>query len=113
MPRRQVNNQHRDEERGDLPITTLHQYSMIFLNGRQSAQASADKDTDALGVLIIDDQAGILHGIMGGSHGILDEQIHLLDFFLVDEIFGIKAFDLTRYLDRHVRSIKTSDQVNA
>ena len=63
---------------------------MIFLDSRQTAEAGTDEHADPLGILFIDDKTGILHGKMGGSHRVLDEEIHLLDLFFVDEILGIE-----------------------
>ena len=41
------------------------------------------------------------------------EKIHLFDFFFIDEIFGIEAFDLTGNLDGQIRSVKTGDPADA
>ena len=86
---------------------------MIFFYGRQAAKTRADEHTNPLGILFIYDKSGIFHGIVGGAHCVLDEEIHLFDFFFINEIFGVEALDLTGNLDRHIRSVKSCYQADA
>ena len=68
---------------------------MLALDDFESADAAADDDADALGVLRVDLQAGLSQREFGGRDAELDKAAHFLDFFAFDEAGGIEILDLT------------------
>ena len=109
MPRCKVDDKHRNEERGNFLIPSFQKSGMVPLDSRQSAEARTDKNPNTFSIGIVDYQSGILHGKMGRAKGVLDEQIHLLYFFFVDEILSDKILDFAGNLNRHLRSVKTGN----
>ena len=57
---------------------------VIFFEGGQSSQPRPHDHTDLFGVLRCDVQLGIFQGLLGGGDGILNEEIHFLDLFLIN-----------------------------
>src|SRR5208282_2284954 len=67
---------------------------MFALDDVESADARADMHADALGVFGRDLEPGHLHRFVGGGDGEVDEAAHLLYFFFLDEVKGVKVADL-------------------
>jgi hypothetical protein len=65
---------------------------MIGLDGLQTTQADAQDDAHVVGVVVIDDQAGVFEELLGGHHGELGEAVHAAGLFGRDEIFGNEVF---------------------
>ena len=67
---------------------------MLAFDDVEAADAGADVNADHLGVRFIDDEAGVLHGLLRGGHGEVDEAAHLAGLLLVHEDVGVKVLDL-------------------
>ena len=61
----------------------------------------------------VTDSAGIVHRELRGGDGELDEDVHLLDVFLVDEAKGIEVLDLASDPRRKLRGVEMSDRTDA
>ena len=73
----------------------LQQVLVLALDDFEPADAAADVDADALGVLFGDLQPGGRKRVVSiAAMRHLDEAAHLLDFFLLDELRGIEMLDL-------------------
>ena len=77
-----------------LPRTAVEQRLVLALDGRESADAGSEEDADVGGVGRRDPQARVVHGELRGRDGVLDEDVHLLDVFLLDELQRVEALDL-------------------
>ena len=87
-----VGDEHGDQEGRDLAGATLQQLGVIGLDGLQAPQADAQDDAHVVGVVVIDDQAGVFQQLLGGHHGELGEAVHAAGLFGRDEIFGNEVF---------------------
>ena len=67
---------------------------VLALDDVEAADAGADVDADAVGDLRRDLEAGVLHGLVGGGQGEVDEAAHLAGLFFVDEEERIEVLDL-------------------
>ena len=65
-----------------------------------AANTRPDDDADAIGILFSDLQLGVVDGHAARTQGILDEDIHFLDFFALDKVFWVEVLDLTCDLHR-------------
>src|SRR5208282_13045 len=83
-----------NEERGNLARSAREERAMFALDHVESADARANVHAYALGVFGRDLELGHLHRFIGGGDGEVDEAAHLLYFFFLDEIEGIKVADL-------------------
>ncbi len=108
----EVDDQHRNKEGRHLLVTAFVEGFVVFFNGRQAAKAGTDQDTDPLGILFINHQRRIFHRHIRCCQRILDKEIHLLDLFFIDKLFGVKIFDFTGYLGWKIRGIKAGYAVN-
>ena len=95
MTRGQIGYQHGNEERRNPTGPLLHKNLMILLKGRQPSQSRPDNNPDPIRILRSDLELGILHGFMGGSHRILNEEIHFFDLFLLNIEIRIEIFHLS------------------
>ena len=84
-----------------------------MLDGGQPADAGADVDPDPVRVLPGHFQPCVVHRHLGGPDGEVDEQVHLLDFFFLDERGGIKVRDFSGDLAGIVGGVESSDPGNA
>ena len=87
-----VGDEHGDQEGRNLAGTTLQQLGVVGLDGLQATQADAQDDAHVVGVVVIDDQAGVFEELLGGHHGELGEAVHAAGLFGRDEIFGNEVF---------------------
>ena len=86
LPGRFIDDEHGDEERGDPPGSPLEQDLVEGFEGGQAAQACPDHDSDPIRIGRRDLKLGVLHGLDRSSQGVLDEDIHPPDLFLIDEV---------------------------
>ncbi len=70
------------------------QVGVLALDDLESADAGADEDTDALGVLRGDLEPRLGHRFLDGGEGKVDEAPHLAGLFFVDKVQGVKVLDL-------------------
>jgi hypothetical protein len=94
LARRQVDDGRGNEERGDAPRAALQQLLVLGFNRLEPANAGRNEDADVIGNLGRDLQAGVVHGELRRRERVLDEDVHFLDVFLVDELQGIEALHL-------------------
>jgi hypothetical protein len=85
---------------------------VVAFNGRESTEAGSYQDSDTLGILLGNLETGVLHGEMGGAEGILDKEVHLLDFFFLDEILGDKILYFPGYPNRKISGVKPGYEVD-
>ncbi len=67
---------------------------MLALDDIEAADAGADVDTDAIGDLVGDLEAGVLHRFVRRGQGEVNEAAHLAGLFLIHELKGIEVLDL-------------------
>src|SRR5687767_8736725 len=106
---REVDDRRRDEERGDLARATLEQRRVLALDGRESADAGADADADVGRELWRDLKLRVVHRELGGGDGVLNEDVHFLDVFLLDELQRVEILDLRGDLRRVPGDIEPRD----
>ncbi len=69
---------------------------MLALDRAEPAYPRRDEHTDPRRVLRRHLELRIVHRELGGGDGELDEDVHLLDVFLLDELQRVEALHLTR-----------------
>ena len=60
-----------------------------------------------------DRQAGVVHGELRRRNRVLDEDVHLLDVFLLDELQRVEALDFARDARRELRRVELGDRSDA
>ena len=73
--------------------TGCEQLAVLPLNHFESADAAAYIHPDFTGIFRRHVQAGLLHGELRSRQSKLDKPAHLLDFFTLDEFFGVEILD--------------------
>ena len=91
---RQVHDRRENEERRDALGALLEQHAMFALDHLEAADAAADDDAHARGVVGPHDQAAGREGDVGGRDGELDEAPALLDVLAVDPPQRVEPFHL-------------------
>src|SRR5215475_10597872 len=86
---------------------------MIALDGLNAANARPNDHADAVGIRFSDLHPSVLDGHGTRTQGILDEDIHFLDFLALDEILWVEVLDLTRDLHREICGIEGGDPINS
>ena len=109
----QVDDRRRDEERRDLARAALEQRLVLALDGREPADARRDEDADARRVLRRHLQPRVVHRELRRRDRVLDEDVHLLDIFLLDELQRIEALDLAGDPRRELRRVELRDRADA
>src|ERR1019366_8810623 len=74
-----------DEEGRDLAWTTGQHGRVFSLDDVEPADAGADMDSESVAVRLVDLEAGVVHGLLGGSDGKVDKAAHLAGLFFVNE----------------------------
>ncbi len=92
---RQVDDGHGNEKRRDASGAFLLQNLVIVLDRPKSPDARSDIHTDFRGLFRHHSKSRIFHRQLGSAHGIVDERIHFLDFFFLDELGWIEVFHFT------------------
>ena len=67
---------------------------MVVLDGGDAAEADAHDGSGPNRLIAFDREPAVLHRELGRGQGVLHEQVHLLDFFRVDEVTGVELVDL-------------------
>jgi hypothetical protein len=75
---------------------------VLPLDGAESADARRDEDADARGDVLGDREPRVVHCELRRRNRVLDEDVHLLDVFLGDELLRIEVLDLARNLRREL-----------
>ena len=111
--RRHVGDHHRDEQRRNAGRAALVQAVVLLDEGVHAADAAAHIHAEALGIDRAQN-AAVLHGLLGGSHGILRKEVHAaLGGHVHAEIRSVKILDLGRDLDLEIRGIEFGDGADA
>lgn len=76
LPRCHVGDEHGDHERRDLVGACLHEFGVEDLDGLETTKPHAQKHAHAVGVALVDDEAGMLYEHLAGGNGELDEAVH-------------------------------------
>ena len=84
--------------------------SLGCLDGVDSAKAHANNNTNVFGLLGIDLEPAMLHRHVCGGDAILDKEIHFLDLFRLDKVFGVKIRHLPS--DARCKSINIRESVD-
>lgn len=92
VPGGQVGDGHGDEERGDLVKTAALAGFTGVLDGADAADAARDGHPHAGGVLTLQVQAALGHGLHCGGDGELGEAVHPAGFFFTRTRVGSKSF---------------------
>ena len=91
----QVDDRCGNEEGRDAARPALEQRLVLALDGAEPADARGDEHPDARGDLRRDLQPGVVDRELRRGDGELDEDVHLLDVFLLDELQRIELLHLT------------------
>ncbi len=86
---------------------------MLALDDFESADAAADDDAHAFGIVRIHLQAGLGERKFRGRNAELNKAAHLLDFFFLDEPRGVEILDLAGDAAIERRSVELFDSRNA
>ena len=113
LPRREVDDGRRNEERRDAPRAAVEIRLVLALDRAEPADAGRDEHADTRRVRGRDLQARVVHGELRCRNGVLDEDVHLLDIFLLDELQRIEPLHLARDLCREVRHVEARDGRNS
>ena len=109
----QVDDRRGNEERGDAPRTAFDERLVLALDRAEPADARGDEDADTGRDVLSHRQAGIVHRELRRRDRELDEDVHLLDVFLVDECQRIEALDLAGDPRGELRRIEVRDRSDA
>ena len=91
----------------------VEQLFVLPLDRREPADARRDEDADLVGHRRRDGQLRVVHRELAGRERVLDEDVGLLDVFLLHELQGIEASDLPRNARRERRRIEVRDRRDA
>ena len=109
MARRQVGNHPRNEERREARCAiTAPKLHTFVLQRFEAADAGAPNHAYAVFIDTFE-QPGVGHGLGGGHHRKLREQVHLLDLFAVEVVIGVVALHLTREAGLELGGIEAGD----
>ena len=104
---------HGDEEGGDLVKALLGALHALVLEGDEAADAGGQDHGAAVGVLLGEVQAALLHRLLGGGQGELGEAVHLPDLPLLHVVGRVEALDLPGQLGLHVGGVVEGDGADA
>ncbi len=113
MPGGKVDDRGGNEEGRNLAWAAGEHGRVFALDDVEAAYAGADVHADVLGSLIGDFEAGVLHGLLRGSHGEVDETAHLAGLLLLHKGMRIEVFDFGGNADRVTGEIECSDLSHA
>ncbi|KAF5029068.1 hypothetical protein DSECCO2_652490 [anaerobic digester metagenome] len=113
LARRHVGDQHGDHERRDAVGAGLDEFGMEDLDGLQSAKAHAQQHAHAVGVGVVDDEAGMLDEHLAGGHRELDETVHALGLLGRHVLLWVEALDLAGDARGVLRSVEVGDGPDA
>ena len=113
LPRRQVPQQFGNEERRDALQAGVQKVDVVFFDAGQPADADADDAADQIFVVGGNGDPGFLHRHLRRGHAVLDEEVHLLDFFFFDEVGRGEVADLASNSRRKVRHVETGQRPDA
>src|SRR6185503_1000066 len=94
LPRGHVDDEADDEEGGDAPRPFAEQDGVLSLDRREPADPGADEHPHPVRLGRRHLERRILHGDFGSGHGVMDEQVHLLDVFFRDPVLRIEPLHL-------------------
>ena len=109
----EVNDGRGDEEGRDLARAAVEHVGVLALDDVETADAGTDVDADGLGVLWRDLEAGVLHGLLCGGHGEVDEAAHLAGLLLLHEGVHVEVLDFGGDTDRVTGEIESGDLSHA
>ena len=110
---RHIADGHGDKIGADPVKALLLALGVLFLDGRQSANAAGNDGAEPGPVGLFQINAAVLHGFPGGSHGKLGKAGHLAGLPLVNARGGVKSLDLGGQRDPGTGGVKMSDGRNA
>ncbi len=77
--------------RRDLARSALEKLLVFALDHSKPADARANVSSDPGGVLVGDAQTRVIHRFLRSSDRVMDERVHLLDFFFLDKLQRIEV----------------------
>src|SRR5258708_4417635 len=86
---------------------------MLALDDGESSDAGADKYTCPFRQFGRNRQARVLHRVIGCRDGVMDERIHLLDFFLFKPAEWIEVLNLSGNPCGKLRGVQTRNRRDA
>ena len=87
--------------------------AVLLLDGGEPADARADEHADARRQRRVDRQLRIVHRVLRSRDGELNEDVHLLQFLLFDELQRIEVLHFAREPCRKGRRVETRDRADA
>src|SRR5262245_12692549 len=85
---------------------------MLTLENAESPDPAADIDPDLIRILIRDFKAGIVERLFGRGDREIDEIIHLLQLFFLDEIERVESFGFGGKADSVLRCIEACEVID-
>ena len=113
LPRREIDDRRGDEERRDLARPAFEVGAVLLFDGGEPADAGADEHADARRQRRVDRQLRIVHRILRGRDGELNEDVHLLQFLLFDELQRVEVLHFAREPCRKGRRVEARDRADA
>src|SRR5436309_2113531 len=113
LPGGEVDDRRRDEKRRDLARPTLEQRLVLAFDGGEPADAGRDEHAGARAELGRDHEPRIVHRKLRRRDRVLDEDVHLLDVFPVDELQRVEVLHLARDAGRELRRVELGDPRDA
>ena len=114
LARGHVGDQHGDHEGGNLARPGLDEAGVEHFDGVQAAEPHAEDDADPTGVVVIDDEAGMLHQHVARGDGELDEAVHTAGLFGGNAVgFRIEPFDFAGNAGIKAGGVKEGDGPDA
>jgi hypothetical protein len=106
LTRRKIDYGCGDEEWGYFAGTAFEEFYVFAFYHTEPAYAGAYVDSDTGGVFFVDAKARIIHSFLRGGDSVMDEDVHLLDFFLLDESERIEVRNLAGYAHGKTRGVE-------
>src|SRR6476661_1970562 len=111
---RDVGDEHRDEERRDLPRPAFAIDVVLLLEALQPADAAAEDDAGGIGIVAVSGpELGILHGLDGSRDRVLRVSVGSLGFFSIHVLERIEPFDFAREPHRELARVELGDRRRA
>ena len=108
-----VGDHHGDVEGGHAAGAGGAQLFMEIFKGLEAAEAHTQHNANAVGIVLVDNEAGILHEVDGGAHSELAEAVHLTAFLGVDVGFRFEILDFARDVGGIIGGVEERDGADA
>ena len=101
-----------NEKRRDAFEARVEKQQMVLLDREETADADSDQHPDAVGIALVDLERRLLHRLLGRTHRVLDEEVHLFDVLLLDPVTGIEITHFARDTGGKIGNVKAGYRSN-